>query len=119
MKGLLATKWRKYWSDKTTPLYGRMSREFFQQYGEELRVVLRQAGEYRSVLELGCGSGDLFEPLGFDRCNYTGVDFSEKMLDSFRARHAGARLIEANAEDFERDQRYDLIFSSGLIQYFD
>ncbi len=119
MTTLLTKKWRKYWSDKSTPLYGRDNDDFFARYGDELRVILRQAGDYRTVLELGCGSGELFEPLGFDACEFTGVDFSRNMLDAFRTRHPGARLLESNAADFHEDRRYDLIFSSGLVQYFD
>jgi SAM-dependent methyltransferase len=119
MTTLLTRKWRKYWSDKSTPLYGRDNTDFFAHYGNELRLILGQAGEYRSVLELGCGSGGLFAPLGFDQCEYTGVDFSAAMLENFFRRHPGVRLIEANAADFAEDRRYDLIFSSGLLQYFD
>ena len=119
MTTLLTKKWRKYWSDKSSPLYGRDNDDFYARYGDELRVILRQAGDYRSVLELGCGSGDLFQPLGFDACDYTGVDFSQNMLEAFRAREPGARLLESNAADFQVDRQFDVIFSSGLVQYFD
>ena len=119
MTTLLVKQWRKYWSDKSSPLYGRNNGDFYARYADELRVILREAGEYRSVLELGCGSGELFGPLGFNTCEYTGVDFSQNMLNAFHAQHPSARLIEANASDFRDDCRYDLIFSSGLIQYFD
>jgi SAM-dependent methyltransferase len=116
---LVTEKWRKYWSDKSTPLYGRTCSDFYRSYADELRIILHQAGEYRSVLELGCGSGEFFEPLGFDACDYTGVDFSQNMLNSFHARHPGAQLCQIHAAEFRSDRRYNLIFSNGLVQYFD
>jgi SAM-dependent methyltransferase len=73
----------------------------------------------KRVLEIGCGAGDLYSYLGFDRLTYRGVDFSESMLGEFRKRHPGANLVCAAGDTYRDDGQYDLIFSNQVLQNFD
>jgi SAM-dependent methyltransferase len=50
--------------------------------------------------------------------SYRGVDFSEKMLAVFRATHPAVDLVCAEASGYSDGAKYDLIFSSALVQYF-
>lgn len=111
-------KWRHYWSDKSKPLHRRDGEQFYRQFANELNVILSEI-EYQSVLDLGCGNGALYAPLSFDKCEYTGVDFSGSMLADFANRHPEANLIEADASSYLDNRHYDLITSSGVLQYFD
>jgi SAM-dependent methyltransferase len=109
--------WRRYWSERTDPLHRDDSAEFYRLHAGELRLLIPRPSS--RVLELGCGNGALFELLGFDKADYTGVDFSPAMLDAFRDRHPGARLVLAEGEGYRESAQYDLIFSSALVQYLD
>jgi SAM-dependent methyltransferase len=103
-------------------------REFFEQvadnylnpgvfkryYNARLKRLLRfniPAG--KSVLELGCGTGDLMAALEPRRG--VGVDFSERMVEQARARHPSLEFILADAHDFEIDEKFDIILLSNLV----
>ncbi len=111
-------RWRTFWATQDIPHHRTETDEHYAQYGAELRLGLgpRPDGD---VLELGCGSGALFGALGFDPARYVGVDYSARMLEVFREQHPDVTLIEADAAEFELDQRFDLIFSNGYLQYLD
>jgi cyclopropane fatty-acyl-phospholipid synthase-like methyltransferase len=75
--------------------------------------------EASRVLELGCGNGDLY-PYFRDRCStYTGVDFSEAMIARFQENWPDVDLKCCDAITLPDVQgEFDVIFSNGLIQYF-
>lgn len=73
------------------------------------------------VLDLGCGEGK--DSLFFARNGYevTGVDLSEVGLQkaASRSRAAGVNVqfILSDINEFRLSQNYDVIFSSGALQY--
>jgi SAM-dependent methyltransferase len=69
------------------------------------------------VLEIGCGAGELFQHLSLDRSAYLGVDFSESMLATFRARHPGVRVVHGEATTFFVEETFDFILVNNVIQY--
>jgi SAM-dependent methyltransferase len=112
-------KWRSYWSEMSTPTHLSDTTEFYRLYAQELRILFGERPMKR-VLEIGCGNGALFPFLGFESCKYKGVDFSPTMLASFRARFPGIELECCEGSSyFDAGNKYDLIFSNGLIQHFD
>ena len=66
-----------------------------------------------SVLELGCGRGDLLAALRPSRA--VGVDFSERMVDQARARHADLTFFHADAHEFLLHDKFDFIIFSDLV----
>ncbi len=109
--------WKEFWANQDDPRHPRNA-EFFLDHGREFTLVCGDPTDKR-VLELGCGSGELFDPMGLGRAkSYRGVDFSEKMLAVFRATHPAVDLVYAEASSYVDDAKYDLIFSSSLVQYF-
>ena len=62
----------------------------------------------RSLLELGCGSGQILARL-IDVPSLTGVDRSARMLERARAKVPRARLIEADITAFELNDRFDVV----------
>lgn len=111
-------RWHAYWSDKQDPLWGPPEEDvFYQRYLHELEALL--AGhDRRRVLEIGCGNGLLYRLLRFDPEGYLGLDYSQSMLDDFGRRHPEARLICADGSRYPGEGSYDLIISSGVLQYF-
>jgi SAM-dependent methyltransferase len=72
-----------------------------------------------SVLDVGCGFGDLFEHLCRKGINvdYTGIDLCPDFLDIARRRHPDARFIAADFEEAKIDGRFDWAFESGVFNY--
>lgn len=66
-----------------------------------------------SVLELGCGTGDLLAALqpGIG----VGVDLSAGMVAAARARHPGLEFVESDAQEFRADRTFDFIILSDLV----
>ena len=66
------------------------------------------------VLELMCGTGRIGLSLIQNGSSYTGIDYSEGLLDRFRSKlrasALGGRLINADAREFDLGERFNLIF---------
>ncbi len=73
------------------------------------------------VLDIGCGSGyirEIFYNLGY-KVNYVGVDLKKhSSFDSF-SHFADSRLVIAKAEEFETDQKFDLILSLCSLEHME
>ena len=73
----------------------------------------------RSLLDVGCGLGDLWDYLRRRRVRvaYTGVDLLEPMADAARQRHPDQRFLPANifAENVFRPESFDVVFCSGIF----
>jgi cyclopropane fatty-acyl-phospholipid synthase-like methyltransferase len=109
--------WQLFWSNESDPHHPK-TRDFLLLHGREFALAGVNPNGKR-VLEIGCGSGSLFQAVGFDQAGtYRGVDFSEKMLATFRAAHPGVALSCADASSYIDDSKYDLIFSNQVAQYF-
>jgi cyclopropane fatty-acyl-phospholipid synthase-like methyltransferase len=112
------SEWKQYWGQQTLGLNREETESFYRRFAAELKLVIGAPGS--RVLEIGCGDGALYAPLGFDETDYTGVDFSPTMLQRFADRHPRARVVLVDAEDYRNDDGpYDLIFSCAVIQYLD
>jgi SAM-dependent methyltransferase len=90
--------------------------ESLRRSASELRLLF-EGRAISTVLDVGCGDGVLYEPLGFAGTRYRGVDFSESMLAHFRLRHPEADLVLADGHSYRNERRYDLIFTNQLVQY--
>jgi SAM-dependent methyltransferase len=75
-------------------------------------------GANHSVLDVGCGQGDLYGLLtarGFGG-RYTGVDLSPELIASARQRFPPANFIVGDVLEVEPDQ-HDFVLASGLFDY--
>ena len=110
--------WDRFWKGKRHPLHGSATPQHYDGYADELKVLFRKNG-YNRILELGCGTGIFYQRLGFNKADYyKGIDLSESMLDEFRAFSPDVVLQRASAHDYLDDNKYDLIFSNGVMQHF-
>lgn len=82
--------------------------------GEDFNYCLEFAGNARSVLDLGCGTGQLAAALGGGRA-VTGVDPASPMLDVGRNRPGGDKVdwVEADARTVRLGRRFDLVLLTG------
>jgi len=75
----------------------------------------------KRILELGCGSGQVFKNINFDFDYYKAIDFSKEMCE-IHPKHKNLELIALNfdTEEFHKNlenEKYDLIVSSSALQW--
>jgi len=66
-----------------------------------------------NVLELGCGNGELLAALNPRKG--VGVDFSGEMIALASERHPGLRFIQADAEEFSSEEKFDFVILSDIL----
>lgn len=66
-----------------------------------------------SVLELGCGNGDLLASLHVRRG--VGVDFSPSMAARAAARHPELEILERDAQELDLAETFDIVILSDLV----
>lgn len=83
-------------------------------WGPDLDYCLRLATDARSVLDLGCGTGQLAARLAAGR-TVVGVDPAEAVLGIARRRPGGGRVawVRADARGLRLDRRFDLVLLTG------
>jgi trans-aconitate methyltransferase len=89
---------------------------FVSALAQDLVLELRpQRGE--RILDLGCGTGELMAVIAESGANVTGIDMSEDMIASARARlpDADLRVMDAHALPF--DGEFDAVFSNAALHW--
>ncbi|SDQ11832.1 class I SAM-dependent methyltransferase [Pseudovibrio sp. Tun.PSC04-5.I4] len=96
----------------------------FYELGEVVRsdydFCKAQAANARSILDLGCGTGELTVQLTKGR-HVVGLDPATAMLDIARARAGGENVtwIEGDARNFSLNEHFDLVVLTGhSFQFF-
>jgi 2-polyprenyl-3-methyl-5-hydroxy-6-metoxy-1,4-benzoquinol methylase len=78
----------------------------------------RRQGRQPRVLDVGCGAGRLLSMLGEERGEYVGLDLSTQAIEKARALNAERASFQAGwAEDFQTDQRFDVIVFNEVLYY--
>lgn len=97
-------------------MYRGQSPRSFQALAEILRPILR--ADWR-ILEIGCASGYYFEILEYllnQRLDYTGVDYSEAMIQMARGYYPRPRFYAADgAALFFADKEFDVVISGTVL----
>lgn len=77
---------------------------------------IRLARQGGSILDLGCGTGQLATELA-ERCSVTGVDPASAMLDVARRRIGGDKVdwVLADARTARLGRRFDLVLLTGHV----
>ncbi|MEA2050876.1 MAG: methyltransferase [Campylobacterota bacterium] len=75
----------------------------------------------KSILELGCGSGQIFKNIDFDYDYYKAIDFSSSMCDIHpRSQNLDVVCLDFDSEEFKQNiqnEKYDLVLSSSALQW--
>lgn len=82
--------------------------------GDDVDFILRFAGEAKTVLDLGCGTGALTVALSPGR-SVTGADPAAAMLDVARKRPGGDNVewVEGDARSLRLGKNFDLVLLTG------
>jgi len=89
-------------------------------WNEITRYIEYFTHEYDSVLEIGCGSGDLIANIKGK--HKTGIDFSEEQIKWAKEKYGHYSNIEflvMDANDLNLNQKYDLIIISNVIGFLE
>ena len=112
----MAKTWANFWAQQSDPRHPRDA-DFYAIHSAELQLIVGSCAGKR-VLELGCGSGELFDHLHFgEATTYRGVDFSQQMLAKFAERHPEVITAYGDASTYRDEECYDIIFSNAVVQY--
>jgi SAM-dependent methyltransferase len=86
----------------------------YSYYREQIkRTVSAAAGDARSILLLGCGTGDLLAELAPERG--VGIDLAPKMVARAAAKHPRYRFVAGDTATVELEETFDLIVAANLV----
>jgi SAM-dependent methyltransferase len=99
----------------------------FKDYAAEtaaIAALLRRLNPAcRTVLDVGCGTGEHARRLADEGFEVDGIDLSDAFVALARAKHPAGRFVVADMVDFRLDRRYDAVlclFSSiGYVRTLD
>jgi SAM-dependent methyltransferase len=104
--------WRTSWGDLQR--FGPVHRHSTEQL---VRTVTSLA-DVRTILDVGCGSGDNLRVLSaIGRYELSGVDFSAEALSLARERVPGAHLGVLDVEREALPRKFDLVMSQQVIEH--
>jgi len=96
-------------------LYSRLARHYFdiensgRDFQDELRYLCRLLKKegVRSVIDIGCGTGEHVDELCRRGLKAEGLDFSEEMLDTARERFPDRKFHLGDMKSFRVGKKYD------------
>ena len=99
--------------------YARFSDQRSRPFFELLQRVPQ--GDFRRIVELGCGSGELTVSLAerWPEAQVLGLDNSAQMLDKAWQHQIPGRLEFRNGDITDYDEPADLIFTNAALQWLD
>ncbi|WP_414528914.1 class I SAM-dependent methyltransferase [Nodularia chucula] len=89
---------------------------FVWQYGEELLKLLN-AKPRESILDLGCGTGQLTEKISLSGAEVIGIDSSDAMIEKAKQNYPHLLFDVADARNFQLDQPLDAVFSNATLHW--
>ncbi len=77
--------------------------------------------EAKNILELGCGSGQVYNNIKWKIDSYTAIDFSEEMCKLHpKDKNIQVKCFDFDSENFQnflKNKKYDVILSSSALQW--
>jgi trans-aconitate methyltransferase len=89
---------------------------FVFEYGKELLALLApQLGE--TILDIGCGTGQLTKAIADTGARVIGIDKSREMIDAAQQNFPEIEFLVADASDFSFAQPFDAVFSNAALHW--
>lgn len=73
----------------------------------------------KSILDVGCGFGDLYNFLAHQGWtgNYVGIDFVSDLIDEAQTRLPNVEFISGDFEDWDFKKPFDYVLASGIFNF--
>lgn len=89
---------------------------------EWLRWMVKRINipKHASILDIGCGTGILYEILKEEKleCKYVGIDLSESMIEVGKKRYPGIDLQVMDSENLDfKDKSFDIVFMRSVLHH--
>ena len=89
---------------------------FVSAYGKDIVVLLNpQPGE--TILDIGCGTGQLVQEIAASGAHVVGIDSSASMIESARKTFPEGEFLVADATSFSFPTRFDAVFSNATLHW--
>ncbi len=92
------------------------SHDFVSKYGEGIRSYL-QPKHGETILDLGCGTGDLTHKIFLSGAKVIGVDASAEMIDEAKSKFPAVEFHCMDATALQFDIKFDAIFSNAVLHW--
>lgn len=104
------------YSGESAVAYGQPQDKYYTLF-PAIDRVLPQSAEKQSLVDLGCGSGDLYDFLIKKGYSYTGIDISDDMLQQARMKHPSGIFLQGDATNLtlEINQNNDVVLCNMLL----
>lgn len=86
------------------------------EYGTELLKILAPQPQ-ESILDLGCGTGQLTATIADTGATVVGLDIAESAIAQCRQNYPHLEFIVANGADFTSDRLFDAVFSNAALHW--
>ena len=90
--------------------------DFVFKYGEEV-VELLHPQKHETILDLGCGTGDLTKKIAELSKKVIGIDNSLEMVRTARNKYPNISFQQADARDFKLQEQFDAVFSNAVLHW--
>lgn len=108
--------------DRIAPRYDLLNRLLtfkLDRCWRQRAIQLAEIGPDDTVLDLGCGTGDMCELAAASGACVVGLDFASRMLETLRRRKVGADVLRADASSIPlRDAAVSVITSAFALRNF-
>ncbi|ONI44761.1 hypothetical protein AN641_06040 [Candidatus Epulonipiscioides gigas] len=92
------------------------NQHFVSQYGESLLEFLPDNTE-QSILDLGCGTGDLTAQIFEQYPNTIGIDSSLEMIERAQSKYPKIKFLNISAYEMDFFDKFDVVFSNAVFHW--
>ncbi|GFN31613.1 class I SAM-dependent methyltransferase [Paenibacillus xylaniclasticus] len=89
---------------------------FVSTYGAPL-VDLLNPKPYETVIDWGCGTGELASAIAARGAIVTAIDFSEEMIASAKAKYPSIAFLTADGQKYRAEHPVDAVFSNAALHW--
>lgn len=90
--------------------------QFVSKYGENLVTILApKKGE--TILDVGCGTGDLANQIAQSGADVTGVDFAHSMIEEAQRKYPSITFDVQDASNLPYTELFDAVFSNAALHW--
>jgi len=106
---------RALYSPEEAEFLSKMEKKWARYNREKVEAIRSQLGPVDSLLEIGCGSGQILKGLARDVPKLVGVDEKVERLENASKNCPVAKLICATAEELKFQDEFDVVLTSQML----